>query len=66
MNDTTMTIRMNSETKSKAQELFNSLGMDMSTAINLFLNVAIEYRGIPFIIRKNTADTENVSPDRLN
>lgn len=52
MNDTSITIRMNSETKTKAQELFNSLGMDMSTAINLFLNEAIEFKGIPFIIRK--------------
>lgn len=52
MNDTSITIRMNSETKTKAQELFSSLGMDMSTAVNLFLNEAIEFKGIPFVIRK--------------
>lgn len=58
MNDTSITIRMNSETKVKAQELFNSLGLDMSTAINMFLNEAIEFNGIPFIIRRYTSDNE--------
>jgi len=58
MNDTSITIRMNSETKAKAQELFNSLGLDMSTAINMFLNEAIEFNGIPFIIRRYTSDNE--------
>lgn len=52
MNDTSITVRMNSETKAKAQELFNSLGLDMSTAINMFLNEAIEFNGIPFVVRK--------------
>ncbi len=56
MNDTSITIRMNSETKTKAQELFNSLGLDMSTAINLFLNEAIEFQGIPFIIQKRSSE----------
>ena len=58
MNDTSITIRMNSETKTKAQELFSSLGMDMSTAINLFLNEAIEFKGIPFVIRKYSDGAE--------
>lgn len=67
MNNTSINIRINSDTKAKAQELFNSLGMDMSTAINMFLNAAIEYKGIPFVIRKysedndkNFADTQNI------
>ena len=35
--DTSMTIRMNKEIKQEAQEIFSSLGMDMTTAINVFL-----------------------------
>ena len=31
-------VRVDSDKKAKAQELFSSLGMDMSTAINLFLS----------------------------
>ncbi len=34
--DTSMTIRMNREVKQKAQLIFADLGMDMSTAINVF------------------------------
>ena len=63
MNDTSITIRMNSETKTKAQELFNSLGLDMSTAINMFLNEAIEFQGIPFVIRKYRGDAERTFID---
>lgn len=51
-------IRIDADKKAKAQELFSSLGMDMSTAINLFIQQAIEFNGIPFVIRKYNAETE--------
>lgn len=51
-------IRIDAEKKAKAQELFSSLGMDMTTAINLFIQQAIEFNGIPFVIRKYNAETE--------
>ena len=38
--------------KKQASELFEELGLDMSTALNLFLRQAISYGGIPFEIRK--------------
>ncbi|MBR1832136.1 MAG: type II toxin-antitoxin system RelB/DinJ family antitoxin [Ruminiclostridium sp.] len=63
MNDTSITIRMNSETKVKAQELFTSLGLDMSTAINMFLNEAIEFQGIPFVIRKYRSEADRAFAD---
>jgi len=34
--DTSMTIRMNRDVKQQAQQIFSDLGMDMSTAINIF------------------------------
>lgn len=46
--DTSMTIRMNREVKQQAQMIFAELGMDMSTAINVFLRQAIFYKGFPF------------------
>ncbi|MBQ9384695.1 MAG: type II toxin-antitoxin system RelB/DinJ family antitoxin [Ruminiclostridium sp.] len=58
MNNTQITIRINSETKAKAHSLFNSLGLDLSTAINMFLNEAIEFQGIPFIIRRYNGNAE--------
>ena len=64
MDDSQITIRINSETKAKAQTLFNSLGMDMTTAINMFLNAAIEYKGIPFVIRRYSEDGMPPADDR--
>ena len=37
MPTTSMTIRMDSAVKQQAQELFAALGMDMTTAVNIFL-----------------------------
>ena len=49
--DTSMTIRMNKAVKQEAQQLFAALGMDMTTAINVFLRQAIYYHGFPFEVR---------------
>lgn len=51
MSKTSMSIRLDSEVKEQAQQVFNSLGMDMTTAINIFLRQAIQYQGIPFDVR---------------
>ena len=48
-----MSIRLDSEVKEQAQQVFNSLGMDMTTAINIFLRQAIQYQGLPFDVRLN-------------
>ena len=47
MSKTSMSIRLDSEVKEQAQQVFNSLGMDMTTAINIFLRQAIQYQGLP-------------------
>ena len=52
MNNSVITIRINPETKARAQQLFGSLALDMSTAVNMFINEALEFQGIPFIIRR--------------
>lgn len=51
-------VRIDADKKAKAQELFASLGMDMSTAINLFIQSALDFEGIPFVIRKYNKETE--------
>ena len=51
MSKTSMRIRLDSEVKEQAQQVFNSLGMDMTTAINIFLRQAIQYQGLPFDVR---------------
>ena len=59
--DTSLTIRMNREIKQEAQELFAALGMDMTTAINVFLRQAIYYRGLPFDVRMETPNEETAA-----
>ena len=51
MSKTRMSIRLDSEVKEQAQQVFNNLGMDMTTAINIFLRQAIQYQGLPFDVR---------------
>lgn len=56
--DTSMTIRMNKKVKQEAQEIFAALGMDMTTAINVFLRQAIYYKGFPFDVRLDVLSVE--------
>ncbi|CEX84349.1 addiction module antitoxin%2C RelB/DinJ family [Streptococcus pneumoniae] len=46
-----ISIRLDSEVKEQAQQVFSNLGMDMTTAINIFLRQAIQYQGLPFDVR---------------
>ena len=51
MSKTSMSIRLDSEVKEQAQQVFSKRGMDMTTAINIFLRQAIQYQGLPFDVR---------------
>ena len=50
MVNTTINIRTNSELKTQAQTLLNMLGIDMTTAINMFLRQIVLKKAIPFEI----------------
>lgn len=50
MSQINVNIRMDSEVKQQAEKLFQDLGMNMTTAINVFVKQAIRARGIPFQI----------------
>lgn len=45
---TVIAARTDEATKKEAKCLFSRLGMDLSTAINLFLKQAIRKQGLPF------------------
>ena len=51
MEITNLNIRMDKEIKEQAEQIFSELGMNMTTAINLFLRTAIRERGIPFDLK---------------
>ncbi|MDR0468939.1 MAG: type II toxin-antitoxin system RelB/DinJ family antitoxin, partial [Peptococcaceae bacterium] len=41
-------IRIDDELKEKADILFDELGLNMTTAFNIFIKAAVRQRGIPF------------------
>ena len=53
---TSMSIRMDRVVKEQAQQLFKTLGMDMTTAINIFLRQALIRKGLPFEVNTGGAD----------
>ena len=46
--NTTLQIRINKKTKEKAKKIFNNLGLDMSSGVNLFLSQVVNTESIPF------------------
>ena len=60
MSTSNMSIRIDSDVKAKAQALFSALGIDMTTAINIFLRQAIQHQGIPFSITLTKPNQETL------
>lgn len=56
-----ISIRMDNELKAAAEALFDELGMNLSTAFNIFVRQALRERGIPFRITEDTPNKETVS-----
>lgn len=58
---TNITIRMDSDLKAEADELFNALGMNLSTAFNIFVRQALREGGIPFEIKLDRPNKETIA-----
>lgn len=48
MVNTNLNIRTDKDVKDQAEKIFNALGMNMTTAVNIFLKTTIRENGIPF------------------
>ena len=48
MNTQTLNVRINKNTKLQAQKIVEKLGLDLSSAVKLFLNKVIMTESIPF------------------
>ena len=46
-----LTLRMDSELKAQASELFKALGLDLSTATGIFYRQALRCHGLPFEVK---------------
>ena len=56
-----VSFRIDSELKSQADKLFAELGMNMTTAFNIFLRQSVREGAIPFDITLNTSNADTVS-----
>lgn len=45
-----LNIRIDNELKEEASKLFNDIGLDMSTAIKVFLTQSVREQRVPFIV----------------
>jgi DNA-damage-inducible protein J len=54
MGQTNITIRIDEEIKKDAESLFAKLGLNISSAVNVFFRQAIREQAIPFKIRAKT------------
>lgn len=60
-NTSNISIRMDSNLKAAAEELYEELGMNLSTAFNIFVRQSLRERGIPFKITEGAPNKETVS-----
>lgn len=64
MATTNINVRVDTELKQSAEELFSDLGLNMSTAITMFLKSAVSHDGIPFEIKRMTPNAEKIKNSR--
>ena len=58
MATTNINVRVDSKLKADAETLFSDLGLNMSTAIIIFLKSAVSHNGIPFEVKRYTPNAE--------
>lgn len=58
---TNISIRMDSNLKSQAEALFGELGMNLSTAFNIFVRQSLREGRIPFDISLNQPNKETIA-----
>ena len=51
MATTNLNIRTDKDIKDQAEEIFNELGLNMTTVINMFLRTVVREYGIPFELK---------------
>jgi DNA-damage-inducible protein J len=52
-------VRTDAELKAQAQQIFESIGLDLSTAVNLFLKQTVRAKNLPFVVGAVYRDSEN-------
>lgn len=58
---TNINIKTDAELKKQAEELFSELGMNMSTALNIFLRQSVRENRIPFEITREVPNVKTLA-----
>ena len=58
---TSMNIRVDTDLKRMAEAVYSELGLNLSTAMNIFLRYSIRYGGLPFELRLETPNAETLA-----
>ncbi|MBE6811410.1 MAG: type II toxin-antitoxin system RelB/DinJ family antitoxin [Clostridia bacterium] len=61
MSNVNVTIRMDENLKKQADTLFGELGLNLSTAFNIFVRQAVREQSIPFIIANRQPNAETLA-----
>ena len=64
--NTSVNVRTTENIKKDAEVILNGLGLNISSAVNLFLKQVINYRGIPFDLRLPNKETLQAMDDIEN
>ena len=57
---TNVNIKVDTEVRDEAKDLFSKMGLDMTTAVNMFLLAAIREKGIPFNVTTVSSNEEEI------
>ena len=60
-NVTSVSFRIDTDLKNQADALFNNLGLNMTTAFNMFLRQSIREGRIPFEVTINVPNSETIA-----
>lgn len=60
MSSTNLNIRTDKEIKDQAEYIFNELGLNMTTAVNIFLRTTIRENGLPFSLTLEVPNEKTV------
>ena len=60
-NTTNVTIRLDADLKAQAEELFAELGMNLTTAFNVFVRQSLRQGGLPFEIKLEKPNKETIA-----
>ena len=55
-------IKTDAQLKAQAQNIFESIGLDLSTAVNLFLRQTVKANNLPFVVGEAYAHPDEQKP----